>query len=184
MALDEKRRLDARIAALVGKLEEEQTQSVILLEQARKSQINIEQLSTELASERGSSQKMENTKMKLERQNKELKAKLEESENSNRARVKAAIAALESKVSNLEEQLPATSSYQPLRFILFNSRIQADDRPGLIVIIFLLWIQSRWSLFEPYGLYHIVSSVLVTSTCCLVQKYIHIHGTSFHKVAE
>ena len=36
-------------------------------------------------------QKMENTKMMLERQNKELKAKLEEVENSNRAKAKAAI---------------------------------------------------------------------------------------------
>jgi myosin protein heavy chain len=43
----------------------------------------------------------------LERQNKELKAKLEELENSNRAKAKAAIAALESKVNNLEEQLSA-----------------------------------------------------------------------------
>ena len=35
-------------------------------------------MSTELASERGNSQKMENSKMMLERQNKELKVKLEE----------------------------------------------------------------------------------------------------------
>jgi hypothetical protein len=34
---------------------------------------------------------MENSKMMLERQNKELKAKLEEIENSNRAKAKAAI---------------------------------------------------------------------------------------------
>merc|ERR1712176_782716 len=79
-----------------------------------KSQINIEQLSTELASERGSCQKMENTKMMLERQNKELKAKLEEVENSNRAKAKAAIAALESKVSNLEEQLSAEAQERML----------------------------------------------------------------------
>ena len=82
---------DARIAALEGELEEEQTQSEMLMERARKSQINIEQLTTELASERGNCQKMENTKMMLERQNKELKAKLEEVENSNRAKAKAAI---------------------------------------------------------------------------------------------
>ena len=48
-------------------------------------------ISSELASERGNCQKMENTKMMLERQNKELKAKLEEVENSNRAKAKAAI---------------------------------------------------------------------------------------------
>jgi len=114
LALDEKRRLDARIAALEGELEEEQTQSEMLMERARKSQISIEQLTTELASERGNCQKMENTKMMLERQNKELKAKLEEVENSNRAKAKAAIAALESKVSNLEEQLSAEAQERML----------------------------------------------------------------------
>merc|ERR1719158_2257323 len=114
LAIDEKRRLDARIAALEGELEEEQTQSEMLMERARKSQINIEQLTTELASERGNCQKMENTKMMLERQNKELKAKLEEVENSNRAKAKAAIAALESKVSNLEEQLSAEAQERML----------------------------------------------------------------------
>jgi len=107
LAMDEKRRLDARIAALESELEEEQTQSEMLMERARKSQISIEQLTTELASERGNAQKMENSKMMLERQNKEIKAKLEEVENSNRAKAKAAIAALESKVNNLEEQLSA-----------------------------------------------------------------------------
>merc|ERR1719445_1792221 len=114
LALDEKRRLDARISALEGELEEEQTQSEMLMERARKSQINIEQLTTELASERGNCQKMENTKMMLERQNKELKAKLEEVETSNRAKAKAAIAALESKVSNLEEQLSAEAQERML----------------------------------------------------------------------
>merc|ERR1719225_844945 len=114
LALDEKRRLDARISALEGELEEEQTQSEMLMERARKAQINIEQLTTELASERGNCQKMENTKMMLERQNKELKAKLEEVENSNRAKAKAAIAALESKVSNLEEQLSAEAQERML----------------------------------------------------------------------
>merc|ERR1719394_491151 len=46
--------------------------------------------------------------------NKELKAKLEEVENSNRAKAKAAIAALESKVSNLEEQLSAEAQERML----------------------------------------------------------------------
>ena len=72
-------------------LEEKQTQSEMLTEQARKKQVSIEQLTTELASERGNAQKMENSKMMLERQNKELKVKLEEVENSNRAKAKAAI---------------------------------------------------------------------------------------------
>merc|ERR1712018_717108 len=127
LAIDEKRRLDARIAALEGELEEEQTQSEMLMERARKAQINIEQLTGELASERGNCQKMENTKMMLERQNKELKAKLEEVENSNRAKAKAAIAALESKVSNLEEQLSAEAQERMLG-AKSNNRIKAMRR--------------------------------------------------------
>merc|ERR1712013_120632 len=114
LAIDEKRRLDARIAALEGELEEEQTQSEMLMERARKNQISIEQLTTELAAGRGNAQKMENSKMMLERQNKELKVKLEEVENSNRAKAKAAIAALESKVGNLEEQLSAEAQERML----------------------------------------------------------------------
>merc|ERR1711971_653189 len=91
---------------------EEQTQSEMLMERARKNQINIEQLTTELASERGNAQKMENSKMMLERQNKELKVKLEEGENSNRAKAKAAIAALESKVGKLEDELRHADQYK------------------------------------------------------------------------
>lgn len=45
--------------------------------------------------------------MLLERQNKELKAKLVELETAQRTKTKATIAALESKISNLEEQLDA-----------------------------------------------------------------------------
>ena len=44
--------LDAKFAALEGELEEEQTQSEMLMEQARQNQMSIEQLTTELALER------------------------------------------------------------------------------------------------------------------------------------
>lgn len=50
-------------------------------------------------------QKMENQRSTLERQNKDLKEKLAELENQIRTRTKATIATLEGKVSNLEEQL-------------------------------------------------------------------------------
>merc|ERR1712152_86541 len=93
---DEKRRLDARIAALEEELEEEQGNSEMLMERAKKAQINIEQLTTELAQERGQVQKLENNRMLLERQNKELKTKLNEVETAQRAKAKATIAALES----------------------------------------------------------------------------------------
>ena len=45
---DEKRRLDARIAALEEELEEEQGNSEMLMERAKKAQISIEQMTTEL----------------------------------------------------------------------------------------------------------------------------------------
>merc|ERR1739844_750266 len=62
------------------------------------------------AQERGQVQKLENSRMLLERQNKELKAKLSEVETSQRAKAKATIAALESKIANLEEQLAAETA--------------------------------------------------------------------------
>ena len=107
---DEKRRLDARIAQLEEELEEEQTNSEVLMERAKKAQMSIEQLTTELAQERGQAQKMENSKMLLERQNKELRVKLNELETSQRAKAKATVAALESKIANLEEQLAAETA--------------------------------------------------------------------------
>merc|ERR1719384_523471 len=107
---DEKRRLDARIAALEEELEEEQGNSEMLIERAKKAHVQIEQMTTELAQERGQAQKYENSKMLLERQNKELKAKLQELETSQRAKAKAVSAALESKIANLEEQLAAETA--------------------------------------------------------------------------
>merc|ERR1712021_319693 len=95
---------------LEEELEEEQGNSEVLMERAKKAQINIEQITTELAQERGQVQKLENSRMLLERQNKELKAKLSEVETSQRAKAKATITALESKIANLEEQLAAETA--------------------------------------------------------------------------
>lgn len=102
---DEKRRLEGRIQQLEEELEEEQSNSEILMDKARKSQGQIEQLTNDLASERSQSQKLENNKMILERQNKELRAKLQDLETSQRTRTKATIAALEAKVNIMEQQL-------------------------------------------------------------------------------
>ncbi|GLG95326.1 Myosin-VIIa [Gryllus bimaculatus] len=75
LLLDEKRRLEARITTLEEELEEEQSNSEILMDRARKAQMQIEQLTTDLAAERSTTQKLETGRMLLERQNKELKAK-------------------------------------------------------------------------------------------------------------
>lgn len=105
LLIDEKRRLEARIATLEEELEEEQSNNEILLDRARKAQMSVDQLTAELANERSSAQKHESSRLLLERQNKELKAKLTELETSQRTKTKATITTLESKIANLEEQL-------------------------------------------------------------------------------
>lgn len=97
--------MEARIATLEEELEEEQSNNEILVDRARKAQMTVDQLTAELANERSTSQKQESSRLLLERQNKELKAKLAELETAQRTKTKATIAALESKITNLEEQL-------------------------------------------------------------------------------
>lgn len=75
------------------------------MDRARKAQMSVDQLTAELANERSAGQKSESSRLLLERQNKELKAKLAELETAQRTKTKATIAALESKITNLEEQL-------------------------------------------------------------------------------
>ncbi|XP_061534576.1 myosin-10 isoform X2 [Phycodurus eques] len=105
MLLEEKRRLEAHIAQLEEELEEEQGNTELLNERFRKSTLQVESLNTELAAERGASQKSENARQQMERQNKELKAKLAELEGSVKSKFKASITALEAKILQLEEQL-------------------------------------------------------------------------------
>ena len=62
-------------------------------------------MSTELNAERSSSQQLDNTRMTLERQNKELHGKLADLESSLRSRNKNVVATLESKINNLDIQL-------------------------------------------------------------------------------
>ncbi|XP_026113063.1 myosin-10 isoform X1 [Carassius auratus] len=103
--LDEKRRLEARIAQLEEELEEEQSNMELLNDRFRKTTMQVDTLNTELAGERSAAQKSENARQQLERQNKDLKAKLQELEGSIKSKFKASIAALEAKIIQLEEQL-------------------------------------------------------------------------------
>lgn len=64
-------------------------------------------LVSDLAAERSTTQSLESNRLMLERQNKELKAKLSELEMTQRSKTKATISTLESKINNLEEQLEA-----------------------------------------------------------------------------
>ena len=110
LLIDEKRRLEARIATLEEELEDEQSNNEVLLERARKAQLSVDQLTTDLANERAATQKMDSARLILERQNKELKAKLAELETAQRTKTKATISALESKLASLEEQLEVSEA--------------------------------------------------------------------------
>ncbi|KAM4604324.1 myosin-10 isoform 1-T1 [Polymixia lowei] len=103
--LDEKRRLEARISQLEEELEEEQSNMELLNDRFRKTTMQVDTLNTELTGERSAAQKSENARQQMERQNKELKAKLGELEGAVKSKFKASIAALEAKILQLEEQL-------------------------------------------------------------------------------
>uniref|UniRef100_A0A8D0EBA9 Myosin heavy chain 10 n=1 Tax=Salvator merianae TaxID=96440 RepID=A0A8D0EBA9_SALMN len=103
--LDEKRRLEARIAQLEEELEEEQSNMELLNDRFRKTTLQVDTLNSELAAERSAAQKSENARQQLERHNKELKAKLQELEGSIKSKFKATISTLEAKIGQLEEQL-------------------------------------------------------------------------------
>lgn len=69
------------------------------------SPLQTDQLTTELSSERSNSQMLEGSRSQLDRQNKELKLKLQEMEDTVKSKYKHSIAALEAKIAQLEEQL-------------------------------------------------------------------------------
>ncbi|XP_056442041.1 myosin-10 isoform X1 [Gadus chalcogrammus] len=103
--LDEKRRLEARISQLEEELEEEQGNTELLNDRFRKSNLQVDGLNTELTAERSTAQKSDNARQQMERQNKELKAKLGELEGTIKSKFKASITALEAKILQLEEQM-------------------------------------------------------------------------------
>ncbi|XP_058164728.1 myosin-9 [Dasypus novemcinctus] len=105
LALEEKRRLEARIAQLEEELEEEQGNTELVNDRLKKANLQIDQMNTDLNLERSHAQKNENARQQLERQNKELKVKLQEMEGTVKSKYKASITALEAKIAQLEEQL-------------------------------------------------------------------------------
>ena len=65
----------------------------------------MEQVTAELTSERSSAHRSESSRQQLERQNKDLVAKLQELETSFKAKAKTNQLAFEAKISQFEEQL-------------------------------------------------------------------------------
>ncbi|XP_069463113.1 myosin-10-like isoform X1 [Ambystoma mexicanum] len=122
--LDEKRNLEARIAQLEEELDEEQSNMELLNDRYRKFTLQVETMTTELSAERSFSQKAENSRQQLERQNKELKLKFNELDSSIRAKYKMAIATLEGKISQMEEQLEQESKER----ILSNKLVRRAEK--------------------------------------------------------
>ncbi|KAM9792697.1 myosin-9-like [Neosynchiropus ocellatus] len=109
MLTDEKRRLEARISQLEEELEEEQLNTEMVNDRMKRTTLQTEQLTTELAGERSTSQRLEGARAQLDRQNKELKLKLQELEGTIKSKYKSSIATLEAKILQLEEQLDIES---------------------------------------------------------------------------
>uniref|UniRef100_A0AAQ5Z5P7 Myosin-9 n=1 Tax=Amphiprion ocellaris TaxID=80972 RepID=A0AAQ5Z5P7_AMPOC len=97
-----KRRLEARIAQLEEELEEEQCNTELTNDRLKKAML---QMNVELTAERSTCQRVEGARSQLERQNKELKLKLQELEGTIKSKYKANMSALEAKIAQLEEQL-------------------------------------------------------------------------------
>ncbi|XP_040045841.1 myosin-9 isoform X1 [Gasterosteus aculeatus] len=103
--VEERRRLEARIAQLEEELEEEQCNTELTNDRLKKALLQTDQMNVELTSERSTCQRVEGARCQLERQNKELKLKLQELEGTVKSKYKANMLALESKIAALEEQL-------------------------------------------------------------------------------
>ncbi|XP_029357976.1 myosin-9-like [Echeneis naucrates] len=106
---EEKRRLEARITQLEDELEEEQLNTEMVNDRMRRTTLQTEQLTTELSGERSNSQRLEGARSQLDRQNKELKLKLQELEGTIKSKYKSSITILEAKIAQLEEQLDIES---------------------------------------------------------------------------
>ncbi|XP_023647743.1 myosin-9-like [Paramormyrops kingsleyae] len=102
---DERRRLEARITQLEEELEEEQSNMEMLNDRLKRAMLQADQLTIELTAERSASQQLEGARSQLDRQNKDLKQKLQDLEGTVKSKYKASVTALEAKIAQLEEQL-------------------------------------------------------------------------------
>ncbi|XP_076852214.1 uncharacterized protein myh11b isoform X2 [Brachyhypopomus gauderio] len=106
---EERHRLESRIKHLEEELEEEQGNVASLNDRLRRSVQQVDQLSVELQTEQAALQRSEVAQQQLERQNKDLKTKLQEAEGQAKSKVRASIATLEAKLSHVEDQLEQES---------------------------------------------------------------------------
>uniref|UniRef100_A0A3P9KGU2 Cingulin like 1 n=1 Tax=Oryzias latipes TaxID=8090 RepID=A0A3P9KGU2_ORYLA len=108
-AKDEKARqiklMEVRIAQMEDDLEEERQSGDQLMNRIDRGREQVEQMRSELLQERASRQDLECDKMALERQNKDLKARVAHLENSQKSNKDGLVPQLETRVQELEERL-------------------------------------------------------------------------------
>lgn len=90
-------------------------------------------MTTELATERSNTQRAEASRSQLDRQNKELKLKLNDLEGTIKSKYKSTISTLEAKIAQLEEQLDVESKerYQASRMV---RRLEKKQKEMLLQI--------------------------------------------------
>lgn len=86
-------------------------------------------MNADLNAERSNAQKNENARQQMERQNKELKLKLQEMESAVKSKYKATITALEAKIAQLEEQLDMETKYVLVETL---SVLEASAHSGIL----------------------------------------------------
>jgi septal ring factor EnvC (AmiA/AmiB activator) len=94
-----------------------------------------EQLTTEISIERSNAQKIDAERSSLDRQNKDLRAKISELDTQLKSNKKATVQALESRIANLEDQLETET-----RCVLQCSAMSCH----------VLHNQTLWILFRQY----------------------------------
>ncbi|XP_072236627.1 cingulin-like protein 1 isoform X1 [Leuresthes tenuis] len=108
-AKDEKSRhikvMEVRISQLELDLDEERQSGDQLMDRIDRGREQVEQMRNELLQERASRQDLECDKISLERQNKDLKAKVDHLEGSHKSNKEGLVAQLEARVQELEEKL-------------------------------------------------------------------------------
>ncbi|XP_051994402.1 myosin-11-like [Xyrauchen texanus] len=102
---DERRRLEAKIQQLEEELDEEKINSETLNDRLRRSVQQVDQLTNDMQIERSNAQMNESGWQQMERQNKELRAKLQDMEGQVKSKLQISIATLESKLHQVEDQL-------------------------------------------------------------------------------
>lgn len=108
----------------------------------------MDQLNNELQTERSTSQKNESARQQLDRQNKELKAKLQEMENQVKSKFKSSISALEAKVAQLEEQLEQESRSNSFDFLPWIYKHHPWMMPSICMLF--IFLGSNCFAFASY----------------------------------